>query len=701
LNLPSTKCKRPTNSILSKYFSHKKILFLIPYSLFLIPCLSHAALDLAASRSITADRIEFDRRTQSIHTAGHTEMETAGTRMTLIDAYLDQRGARAGGQQAVVWLGQRTNFTAEVVSKDNNITTATNVVYTACSECDEGINAWELSASRMRHNTETRNMEFRNAVFWAYDIPIFWTPYMSYPDPTVRRRSGFLMPDMNTTNDMGTQFNFPFYVAISDTHDFTVTPAYLTGENPLWMLEHRLNAERSSFRTTGSYTHNRAGFDRWHVFNEDVVELGEHARATLFLQRASDKTYLQQYGFYDAQPFLDSGARVEVFADSGYVRASAHTFQELRVIEGVQSSSVSGDILPHIHGVYQSAPIYGETYFSFMGDMIGIHNSETAGNVQRMVGTASIISPWTIWGGQRITLSAQTRYDLYYFENADMLGGQNDFTGSRARFLPSGYAEWALPLINNENENWTHVIEPRIRYTVMRVLDTPAFANIDSSGSVLSDATLFANNRLAGYDLWVNGDYIDYGIGWSAFSSGGISVSGFAGQTYDFSNTRELDPNSGFHNGGSDLVGRLSAEYQDWFRINNRARFSNSTMALRHIESMARIGRTNFVEAGYIMAVQLEEDAATINRRNNEIAGGFGIGLTERWKVRSRTTYNITDDRIQRQNVGLYYEHPCYMIGFEYVRDGAVRINPELNEKYVGSTTFKLAFSLKLTESKR
>ncbi|MCL1785601.1 MAG: LPS assembly protein LptD [Alphaproteobacteria bacterium] len=664
---------------------------------------AHAlSLDTSSDKTITADRIEFDRKTQSIKTAGDTKMETSdGKRMTLLDAYMDNRGAHAGGQRVEVWLGTRTHFSAASVEKQDNITLAQSVVYTACGDCDTNVNAWEVSADRMRHDADARMMEFYNAVFWAYDVPIFWSPYLSYPDPSIKRKSGFLIPYVNTTNNMGTQVNLPLYIVVSDTHDFTFTPGYLTAENPIWQLEHRLNAHHSSFRTTGSYTSNRAGNDRWHVFNEDLIELGEHARAKLFLQRASDKTYLQHYGFYDAQPFLDSGARMEVFADSGYVRTDAHVFQELRVMPGVQSSSISGDILPNIHGVYQTAPVYGDTYVSFMGDMIGIYNSETAGNMQRMLGSATVTSPWTIWGGQRVTLAASSRYDFYYFNNTDMLDGEVGFSGSRARFLPSGYAQWALPLVNNERRDWTHVIEPRVRYTAMRVLETPAFANIDSSGSVLSDATLFSDNRLSGYDLWVNGDYADYGLGWSAFSRGGISVSGFAGQTYDFSKPKDLDPNSGYHNGGSDFVGRLSAEYKDWFMINNRARFANSNLALRHIESTARLGKRNYVEAGYIIAVQLD-DALTENSRNNEIVGGFGLGLTERWNLRTRTIYNITDERIQRQNAGLYYEHPCYMIGFEYLRDGAIRTNlDDESENYVGNTTFKLSFSLKLVEGKK
>ena len=122
-----------------------------------------------------------------------------------------------------------------------------------------------------------------------------------------------------------------------------------------------MNAKHSEFRTRGSFTHNRDGENRWHVFNDDVIELGENARATVFLERASDKTYLQKYGFYDEQPFLDSGARIELFGQSGYITADAHIFQELRQ-ENAYESVPNGNILPNIHGVYQTSPLFASTY---------------------------------------------------------------------------------------------------------------------------------------------------------------------------------------------------------------------------------------------------------------------------------------------------------------------------------------------------
>ena len=120
---------------------------------------------------------------------------------------------------------------------------------------------------------------------------------------------------------------------------------------PLFQLEHRLNGSHSEFRTRGSFTHNREGENRWHIFNDDIIELGENARATIFLERASDKTYLQKYGFYSEQPYLDSGGKVELFGQSSYVVADAHVFQELRQ-SSRRYSVPDGNILPNIRGVY-------------------------------------------------------------------------------------------------------------------------------------------------------------------------------------------------------------------------------------------------------------------------------------------------------------------------------------------------------------
>jgi LPS-assembly protein len=386
---------------------------------------------------------------------------------------------------------------------------------------------------------------------------------------------------------------------------------------------------------------------------------------------------------------LDSGGKVELFASSGYVTAEAHIFQELRTTRNIQTTVPSGDILPNIHGVYQTDHFFHDTYLSFMGDIHGVQNFSENTASQRAIGEMRLTSPWTLPFGSRATASVSARYDVYNFKKTSMLGGDPTYSGMESRFLPSGYLEWSLPFSRTDIDV-IQIITPRLRLTTMAKQDSPAFAvSNDSAGALLSDASLFSTNRYSGYDLWQSGTYADYGASWAAFDRMGRTAEVFFGQTYDFSEPIAIDPNSGYHDGASDYVGRLYLNTGKWFSMTNRFRFGKENIKLRHLESTARIGSRNYLEFGYIWAAQFL-DAVTLDKSISEAVLGGGIHITERFHVKVHAIYNVIDKHIQRMIGGLYYDHPCYTIAFEYLKDNAVK------EDYVGRTTFNLKFGIKL-----
>lgn len=645
------------------------------------------SVDVNEPAVIKADKIEYDLQSATIKTLGKTEITNqSGQKMTLVDSYITNGGKNLSGSDIQIWLGKNVYLESDDVVRQGDITTAHDALFTACKNCDSFGDAWEITASRATHDLAERELYFHNMAFWVYDIPVMWFPYFTMPDPSVKHKSGLLMPNLGSTNKMGTQINLPLYLYLSDTHDITATFSYLTQENPLLQLEHRLNGTHSEFRTRGSFTHNREGENRWHLFNNDIIELGENARATVFLARASDKTYLQKYGFYDSQPYLDSGARVELFGQSGYVVADAHIFQELRKYSSTLALP-SGNILPNIRGVYQTDPFFAETYATFMGDVLGIEGDGVAS--QRLIGEARVTSPWTLWGGNRLTASLATRYDLYNFDNTTMVDGTM-YSGVKARFLPSGYLEWGLPMFKAGNK-WTNVIEPRARLTVMRhIADNEFAASNDSVGALLSDSTLFSANRFAGLDVWENGTFADYGVRWATFDTRGRTLETFFGQTYDFTSRPDTDKNSGFHNGASDYVGRISYNNASWMNLYTRFRMGRDSFELRHIETNLTLHKSrNSLNVGHIWSKQFV-NVLVQEEIINEFAGGIGIGLTDRLSLRWNAVYNVTEDRFQNHNGALYYEHPCYYLSFGYKRDNAIKGD------YVGDTTFQFRFGISI-----
>ena len=55
----------------------------------------------------------------------------------------------------------------------------------------------------MLHDSKKKTIFYNNALIKIYNIPVFYSPRLSHPDPTVKRRSGFLVPSFQDTKNLG------------------------------------------------------------------------------------------------------------------------------------------------------------------------------------------------------------------------------------------------------------------------------------------------------------------------------------------------------------------------------------------------------------------------------------------------------------------------------------------------------------------
>ena len=54
---------------------------------------------------------------------------------------------------------------------------------------------WTIQASEMLHDNKKKTIYYDNALIKVYDIPIFYIPKLSHPDPTVKK-IWFLIPSL-------------------------------------------------------------------------------------------------------------------------------------------------------------------------------------------------------------------------------------------------------------------------------------------------------------------------------------------------------------------------------------------------------------------------------------------------------------------------------------------------------------------------
>ena len=90
-------------------------------------------------------------------------------------------------------------------------------------------------------------MYFENARLEFFGVPLAYIPYFSAPDPTVKRKTGVLVPSFSSSTIFGVGVAVPYYWALAPNYDFTFTPMITTRQGPLLQGEWRQRLVNGSY----------------------------------------------------------------------------------------------------------------------------------------------------------------------------------------------------------------------------------------------------------------------------------------------------------------------------------------------------------------------------------------------------------------------------------------------------------------------
>ena len=113
---------------------------------------------------------------------------------------------------------------------------------------------WEIQSKNMLHDKIKKTIYYKNAVVKVYDFPIFYFPRLSHPDPTVNRRSGFLVPSLNDSKNLGSGASIPYFFNLGLDKNLTFTNRLYVSENPLFLGEYHQAFKNSNLLTDFGYT---------------------------------------------------------------------------------------------------------------------------------------------------------------------------------------------------------------------------------------------------------------------------------------------------------------------------------------------------------------------------------------------------------------------------------------------------------------
>ncbi len=182
------------------------------------------------------------------------------------------------------------------------LTQGKNIDFSTCQPqktfWDLSTNIWKISAKSLSLNHETARGTARHAVLKIKDIPVFYTPYMSFP-LDAQRKSGFLMPSYGSTTRNGLEFRAPYYWNIAPNMDATFTPRYMADSGLMGMGDFRYLLKSGSGIVNVEYLPGDDQFqgrDRSYINFEHRQSLLGTGRLDVLYKRVSDRNYFEDFG---------------------------------------------------------------------------------------------------------------------------------------------------------------------------------------------------------------------------------------------------------------------------------------------------------------------------------------------------------------------------------------------------------------------
>src|SRR5438067_5742020 len=165
---------------------------------------------------LLADTVSYNQRTDTVTASGHVSLLTPTGEIAFAD-FMELRDSmnNAFAQNVRMLLADRSRLAANAARRINgNRFELARAVYSPCDLCKNDPSAppaWQLKAREISDDKELKLIEFRDAVIEVDGVPVLYTPYLSQPDPSVKRASGFLTPTMGNSNTNGFHVAIPFY----------------------------------------------------------------------------------------------------------------------------------------------------------------------------------------------------------------------------------------------------------------------------------------------------------------------------------------------------------------------------------------------------------------------------------------------------------------------------------------------------------
>ncbi|MDQ2804108.1 MAG: LPS assembly protein LptD, partial [Pseudomonadota bacterium] len=452
---------------------------------------------------LRADTVTYDRNTNVAAATGHVALLEPDGQVLFSDYAELTGGLREGVLKGIrARLAANGRLVANGARRTGGlINELSRIVYTTCNLCKEDPSSpplWDIRATSAVQDGEKKRIEYRDATLDIYGYPVAYFPYFWHADPSVKRESGFLVPSIGSSSNIGVFAAVPYYWVLDNQSDVTFTPLVASKSGPNLTALYRRRFNDGTLRINGAFGRDQ-GKLQGDIFARGNFSYNDTWRYGFDIQRASSATYLRDLRTENRQDVLSSRIFLEGFGVGAYSRLDSIAFQGL-------TSSINQSRLPYVLPRYQY-DFFGQPdalggRFSFETQDFNVTRAQGT-NTQRLAARLNWERPYTGSFGEvyKATLRADTAaYQATSLNDNPNFSSLGQATSARAQ--PQAALEIRLPLVHS-GDLGNQLVEP-----IAQVIAAPntggyrdrSIPNEDSQDFEFTDQNLFSLNRYPGLD---------------------------------------------------------------------------------------------------------------------------------------------------------------------------------------------------------
>jgi LPS-assembly protein len=655
--------------------------------------------------ALTADSLTYDQKANTLNALGNVRIKEPdgavinADRITLTD---DFRDGFIRSFQAVT--KDEARIAAANAYKEGNTTVFERGVFTPCKQCEDNPDAppiWRIKARKITHKKDEQNVYFEDGVFELFGVPLIWLPYAYYPDPTVKRRSGFLNPEFSQSDDLGLATGISYYYTFSPSVDLTVTPIVTTEAGFLLKTDFRQRLEHGSYRieAAGAFDDDPDGENRDDSeFRGSIKTVGEFDLGSWWkwgwdATLETDESFRR---FYKIDDVLDTDRISQVYligqSERNYFQANLYHFGGLTADDNDGPDSKADSIVyPSIDYNY----IYGDPVLggelSFDSNVLALSRDDGSDSVARLINQVKWRRSFYDPMGQIITPFMQARADLYSTSSFDDPNFDEAGDGTTA-FRGSAVAgvEYRYPFVKH-TESATHVVEP-IAQVIARpdIEDQGDIPNEDARSLVFDDTLLFDIDKFSGFDRIETGTRANVGVQYSVSTAQGWNARFVAGQSYQVAGVNSFGDDTGLEEQQSDYVLGAYLDLSRNLQFVSQVRLDENDLEVKRHDLAVTgsygpfLASVNYVNAQAQPALGFEED-------REELAGAAAIKIADHWTVFGDLRFDLDEEDFVRNAIGIKYTDECFMLSVSYIEtnidDGEIQPDQTVLVRYNLLTT--------------